>query len=126
MDNNGSKVITDKDLEQLTNDEVIDYFVRGIMAEKGINAPTPEIEEDIFKDLRAKLLEEIDRSLIAELPEADLDKLEKLATENKQIDPQMVTKMIEDAHLNVVEITGVTMQRFREIYLGLNTEGEKE
>ncbi|MBR3055959.1 hypothetical protein IKG64_01415 [Candidatus Saccharibacteria bacterium] len=114
--------VSDKELDDLTNEEVIDLFIRGIMEEKGVTAPTPEIEQSIFEDLRTRLLEQIDRSLIAELPNDKLEELNKLALEKGQIEPQLIAKMVEEAHLDVAEITGVTMERFREIYLGKTTD----
>lgn len=116
------KAISDKELDDLTNEEVIDLFIRGIMEEKGVTAPTPEIGQSIFEDLRTQLLEQIDRSLIAELPDDKLEELNKLALEKGQIDPQLIAKMVEEAHLDVAEITGITMERFREIYLGKDTD----
>ena len=118
---------TDQDsIDNLSDDEVIDYFVRGIMQEKGIDAPTPEIKQDVFENLKADLLEQIDRSLIAELPDNKLDELNNMATQDGKIDPAIVAKMIEEANLNVSEITGATMARFRDIYLGQTTSSEAE
>ena len=118
---------TDQDnIDNLSDDEVIDYFVRGIMQEKGVDAPTPEIKQDVFENLKADLLEQIDRSLIAELPDNKLDELNNMATQDGKIDPAIVAKMIEEANLNVSEITGATMARFRDIYLGQTTSSEAE
>ncbi len=121
---NDADASADKDLDNLTNEETIDLFVRGIMEEKGINAPTEEIEESIYNDLKTKLLEQIDRSLVAELPDDKLEELSKIALEQGQIDPNVIAKMIEESNLDVAEITGITMERFREIYLGEKDENE--
>lgn len=121
---NDADASADKDLDNLTNEETIDLFVRGIMEEKGINAPTEEIEESIYNDLKTKLLEQIDRSLVAELPDDKLEELSKIALEQGQIDPNIIAKMIEESNLDVAEITGITMERFREIYLGEKDENE--
>ena len=104
-------------LNDLTDEETIDLFVEAIMDEKGVNAPTEEIKEDIKKDLKNQLLQEIDRSLIMELPEDKLEELNRMATANGQIDPNVIANMIKDASLDVTEIVGTTMARFREIYL---------
>lgn len=110
----------------LSDDEVIDLFVEGIMEEKGVHAPTDEIEDDVKNELKKQLLSEIDRSLIAELPDEKLEELSRSATANGQLDPNSVAEAIEDANLNVAEITAGTMQRFREIYLGKSAESESE
>ena len=107
----------DNILNDLSDEETIDLFIEGIMDEKGANAPTDEIQEDLKKDLKEQLLREIDRSLIAELPDDKLEELNRMATANGQIDPNEIAKMIEESNLDVTDIVGTTMARFREIYL---------
>ena len=104
--------------QNLSNDEVIDLFIEGIMNEKGVDAPTDEIRQSIHQDLKKRLLTEIDRSLVAELPDAKLNELsEKASASGGQLDPNVVAEAISEAGLDTTEIAGVTMQRFREIYL---------
>ena len=120
MDNNGTTNSQGKDdeLNNLTSDETIDLFIRGIMEEKGVKTPTDEIAKDIFENLRNSLLEQIDRSLIAELPDDKLEELNRMASQNGQIDPEVIAKMVQEANIDVEEVTGITMARFRDIYLG--------
>lgn len=120
MDNNSktNPQGTDDELNNLTNDEAIDLFIRGIMEEKGVKTPTDEIAKDIFEGLRNSLLEQIDRSLIAELPDDKLEELNRMASQNGQIDPEVIAKMVQEANIDVEEVTGITMARFRDIYLG--------
>ena len=108
---------SDDILNDLSDEETIDLFIEGIMQEKGINAPTEEIHQELKNSLKTQLLKEIDRSLIAELPDDKLEELNREATANGQIDPNEIAKMVEDANLDVTEIVGTTMARFREIYL---------
>ena len=37
---------------------------------------------------------------------------------NGQIDPEVIAKMVQEANIDVEEVTGITMARFRDIYLG--------
>lgn len=104
----------------LSDDEVINLFIDGIMEEKGVNPPTDEIRKDIHDKLKNQLLTEIDRSLVAELPDNQLEKFAQTVATNGEIDPNTIAEAIEAANLDVAEITGITMQRFREIYLGQN------
>lgn len=110
----------DDTLNDLSDEETIDLFVEGIMEEKGVNAPTEEIRQDLKNDLKNQLLQEIDRSLIAELPDDKLEELNRIVVANGQVDPEVIAKMIQDANLDVTDIVGTTMVRFREIYLGQN------
>lgn len=104
--------------DDLTDDETIDLFIYGIMKEKGTDVGSEEMQSEIFKDLKNKLLSEIDRSLIAELPDDKLEEFNKIAVEKGEIDPNLVADAIKQAGLDVTEITGVTMARFRDLYLG--------
>ena len=99
------------------------------MDEKGVSAPTPEIEADLKNELKDQLLREIDRSLIGELPDDKLEELNRLATANGQIKPDVIAKMVEESNLDVTDIVGTTMARFREIYLkdeGSNTDNTEQ
>lgn len=103
----------------MSNDEIFDAFVEGLMAEKDIDAPTDEIHQKIHDEVKTQLLTEIDRSLIAELPDEKLNELNAAAEAGGGVlDPQIVAAAIEEAGLDAVEIAGVTMQRFRNLYLG--------
>lgn len=104
-------------LNDLTDEETIDLFIEGIIEEKGVKAPTEEIQQDLKKDLKNQLLQQIDRSLIAELPDDKLEELNRLAATEGKINPDIIAKMIEEAHLDVTDIVGTTMAHFREIYL---------
>lgn len=110
---------TQKDitLDDLTNDEVIDLFVRGMMEEKGPVVGSEQMQRDIFNDLKTRLLREIDRSLVAELPDEKLEELNLIATKDGQIDSSLIANMINEANLDVVEIISTTMANFRDLYL---------
>lgn len=117
---------SDEALNDLSDEETIDLFIEGIMDEKGVNAPTEEIYQDLKNDLKNQLLQQIDRSLITELPDEKLDELNRMAAANGQIDPEVIAKMIEEANLDITDIVGNTMLRFREIYLGLDKTEQTE
>lgn len=107
----------------LTDEQSINLFIEGLMEEKGVNATSEELKKDIFTDLKTRLLEEIDRSLVAELPEDKLDELAKMAAKDGKIAPEVVGKMVEEANLNTEEIVGKTMAKFRDLYLDKQENG---
>ena len=107
----------DNPSENLNDDEVIDLFIDGLMEEKGTAAPTAEVHQDIHDNLKNQLLTEIDRSIIAELPDDKLEELTRAAASEGELSPEVVAKAVEASNINVTEITGVTMQRFRDLYL---------
>ena len=120
--NDNTTAKADELLANLTEDESINLFIEGLIEEKGIDATSEELKKDIFDDLKSRLLEEIDRSLVAELPDDKLNELAKMAEENGKIEPEVVADMVNEANLDVQQIIGVTMAKFRDIYLGLEDE----
>ena len=118
--------VNEQSLENLSDEETIDYFVRGIMHEKGNDVGSEEMQNGIFGDLKTELLKQIDRSLIAELPDDKLEEFNRLATENGQLDPNMVAQAVADAGIDVNEVTAGTMKKFREIYLGVQDSDDVE
>ncbi|MBQ8156588.1 hypothetical protein IJ101_02260 [Candidatus Saccharibacteria bacterium] len=123
--NTGSADDADNILNDLSDEETIDLFIEGIMEEKGIKAPTDEIQQDLKQGLKNQLLTQIDRSLIAELPDDKLEELNRMAVANGQIDPNLIAQMVEEANLDVTDIVGNTMVRFRELYLSQNQATEE-
>ena len=109
-------------LANLTEDESINLFNEGLMEKKGIDSTSEELKHDIFMDLKTRLLEEIDRSLVAELPDEKLEELSKKAEQDGKLDPEEVAKAINEANLDVEDIVGGTMARFMDLYLGVNEE----
>ena len=110
----------------LTDDESINLFIEGIMEEKGLDDQSEEMREDIFADLKTRLLEEIDRSLVASLPDEKLDELSKVVAKDGQIAPEKVADAVTEAGIDVEEVTAGTMAKFRELYLNEEASGDSE
>ena len=110
----------------LTDEETVDLFIEGLMEEKGALPESEELRQDIFTDLKTRLMEELDRSLVAELPDEKLEELSKKAEAEGKLDPQEVAQAVADANLNLEEIVGTTMAKFRELYLGEDKPTENE
>ena len=110
----------------LTDDEVIDLFIDGIIEEKGIKAPTDEIRQAHHDELKNQLVTEIERSLVGELPDEKLDELNQKVSADGKLDPAVVVEAIKEANLDTTEIIGVTMERFRELYLGQAKNDDEE
>lgn len=118
MDNNNDIPV------DLTNEQSIDLFVEGLIEEKGLKVESDNVHTDIFNDLKTRLMQEIDRSLVAELPDEELDDLSKqIAANEGKIDPEVVAEKVANAGINVEDVVGKTMAKFREIYLGTEENG---
>ena len=112
--------------EQISDHEVIDLFVEGLIEKKGLDIPTEEIKQDLRTKLKTQLLTEIDRSIVAELPDDKLEELTKLASESGELSPEIVANAVSEANLDVTDITGATMQRFAEMYLNGSSSQQAE
>lgn len=108
----------------LTDEQTIDLFIEGLIEEKGLKSDSEELKKDVFSDLKTRLMEEIDRSLIGELPDEKLDELSKEAAKNGKLDAEVVAKAVEEAGIDVEEVMGMTMVKFKDIYLGDNNSGD--
>lgn len=123
MNDNDVNVKAEELLASLTDDESINLFIEGLMEKKGLESTSQELKQDIFLDLKTRLLEEIDRSIIAELPDEKLEELAKIAAKDGKIEPEVIGEMVKEANLDVDEIAGVTMAKFSDLYLG-SEEGD--
>lgn len=94
----------------------IDEFIESLLNDKGIEVE-PEIREDLKADMKAKLLDQIDRAAIQALPEDKAAELAKKVEEPNFINEDM-TKFIQDSGVNLAEVALETMLKFRNFYLG--------
>lgn len=118
MDNNNDIPV------DLTNEQSIDLFIEGLIEEKGLKVEGNDVHTDIFNDLKTRLMEEIDRSLVSELPDGALDDLSKqIAANDGKIAPEIVAEKIAEAGINTEEVVGKTMAKFKDIYLGTEENG---
>ncbi len=118
MQNNDEKI-------NLTDDKTIDLFIVGLMDEKGISYGDEPYKTDIFQELKTRLLTELDRAMVAALPDDKLDEFSKIVAKDGKINPDVVAKAVVDAGVNVEEVAGTTMAKFREIYLNGAAENEE-
>ena len=72
------------------------------------------------KELMSKVNEAIDQALIESLPMPQLDKLEQ-AVKERRINDQVLTDLLEEAHVNTAVVVHVVLNDFRTNYL----KGEK-
>lgn len=97
-------------LENLTQEQIIAIYVEKMIADKGIE-PTDELR----KDLREKLSDEITKALILAMPDYLVNQL------NDELDggadDEKIAKAIDESGIDVETITEQTMNAFHENYL---------
>ncbi len=95
----------------------IDQFLGQIIDAKQIAVDTPEVRQQLIKDLRARLMEQIDRAMISALSEEQLDRLNvMLAGDDVQADE--IQEFFRQSGINGEQVALNTMMRFRRYYLG--------
>ncbi len=117
MQNNDQNIV-------LSDEQTINLFIIGIMDEKGISYGDEPYKSDIFQELKTRLMTELDRSLVAALPDDKLDEFSKIVARDGKIDPDTVAKAVVDAGVDTEKVVGETMAKFREIYLGEDAKSE--
>ena len=95
----------------------IDQFLGQIIDAKQIAVDTPEVRQQLIKDLRARLMEQIDRAMISAPSEEQLDRLNvMLAGDDVQADE--IQEFFRQSGINGEQVALNTMMRFRRYYLG--------
>lgn len=94
----------------------IDSLVSEIIETKGFPGLTPEVKAQLTTDLRSKLLDQIDRAVIAALPESSVNQLNQIL-DNGGGDAE-VQRIISESGVNVKQVTLATIMGFRSLYLG--------
>lgn len=94
----------------------IDDFIESLLNDKGIEVE-PDIREDLKADMKAKLLDQIDRAAIQALSEEKAAELAR-KIEDPNFTNEDMTKFMQDSGVNLTEVALDTMLKFRGFYLG--------
>lgn len=116
-----NRPVTEEELAQLTPEQMLDAFVMQMLMDKGIADAGEEAVAKFHEDLKTMLVEEINRSLLAALPEEKLNQISASA-ENGELNTESLTQAIEESGIDTAKITEETMMKFREIYLAESDE----
>ena len=95
----------------------IDEFIESLLNDKGITNVEPEVREELKSEMKAKLLDQIDRAAIQALSEEKAAELAK-KVEDPNFTNEDMTKFIQDSGVNLTEVALETMLKFRGFYLG--------
>lgn len=95
----------------------LDTFINGILDDKKLPGLDEEVRAQLVRDLRVRLLDQINRAVIEALPEDKLTELDA-AMDNSDATDEQVQRLIVDSGVDVKRITVETMLRFRDLYLG--------
>lgn len=124
--NDNAKVtLTEEQLQELTEDQLMELFCEQMMIDKGLDELSGKAREDVRRELVDALTLEINRSILAALPDDKFDELDKKMTDGT-LTAEEITAAVEGAGLDLDKITEETMMKFRELYLAEDNNGGAE
>ena len=113
----------DDQIANMSNEEVIENFARGLLAEKNLGEMDEATEKDMINDLIERINEFINRAVLESLPKEKLDELDNMI-ENDAATPEAVAQLIQNSGIDAGAVSVEAMAKFREVYLGNDSEQE--
>lgn len=94
----------------------VDEFIEQLLIDKGITDLDPEVKEELTKDMKERLLNQIDQDAIMQLSE---EKATELASkiDDPSFDQAAMSEFMKNSGVNLTESAAETMLRFRNFYL---------
>lgn len=94
----------------------LDSFLEEIINKKNLSGVNDDVRQQLTADLRASLLDQINRAIIEALPEEKLDEFNQLLDKDGISDAD-VQQFISQSGVDIETVTARTMLRFRDFYL---------
>ena len=106
------------------NPDPVDQFLGQILDEQQLIIDTPEARQQIIADMRALLMDQIDRAMVNELNDEQLDGLDRLLDQPDLQDSQ-IQDFFRQCGVNGERVAMETMLRFRQYYLAAIKQMQK-
>ena len=106
-----------KQLEGMSEDEILNVFAEGLLMEKGLGEMEPEIKDELREDLVQRLTAQINQAVINALPEEKMRELNTLL-ESGEASGEKINQIVASAGIDTDTIVSEAMQTFRGVYLG--------
>lgn len=101
----------------------LNKFIEDMLVEKDLPGITPEAKDMLVVDLKQRLMDQINRSIIDAMPDDKIDEFDTLL-DKEGVDDNQLQQFIVDAGVDVKQETIKTMLAFRLLYL--QNSGERE
>jgi len=112
-------------LDDLSEEQLIEVFAETLLEEKGItDGLDDEVHNQMIDDLKERILFQVNRQLIAALPEEQFNEL-NAKLDSGEYKEEDLLNIIESSGINAEEITQKTLLDFRNAYLGNTPETEQ-
>jgi hypothetical protein len=104
--------------EIITYQDSIDQLIDQIIAEKNYRNLDSEVKAGLHKELKSRLLDQIDQAIVAAMPDNKIDELNDLLDRNPTASELDVKEILNSSGVDAQAIAIQTMLRFRDLYLG--------
>lgn len=106
-------------LKNMSNEEVIEVFIEGLIIDKGQENLPEEEKENLRDELYEKVEDFLSQALVNALPDggvADLDNM----IDAGDVTPEKIKKLLDDAGVDSGAVIVNALVKFRELYLNPN------
>lgn len=100
----------------MNEDQALDNFINDMLTDKDLSGVNDEARVYLVEDLKIRLLDQVNRSIIAEMSEEKGNEFSELLDKESVTDEQ-VQQFIADSGVDTQKIAARTMLAFRELYL---------
>lgn len=102
----------------------LDEFVNEILEAKKLPQMSDEVKKQLIVDMRQGLLDQVNRALLAALPDDKTAEFDQLL-DQPDISDEQVQQFIIDSGVDIQKVTARTMLQFRDQYLQTAQERRK-
>ena len=96
----------------------VDDFIETLLNEKGITEVEPEIRAELKEDMKARLMDQINRAALMKLSEEKATELAGMV-DNPDFNDEKMAEFMKNSGVNLTEVALDTMLQFRNFYLDL-------
>ena len=96
--------------------ENINQFIRQILADNGVTDLDEDVMENLVKEMREYLIDQIDIAVISELPDDKAEEL-KIKIEDPNFSDKDLEDFIRNSGVDLAQVSVNTMLKFRNLYL---------
>lgn len=111
-------------LESMSNREIIDLFVEGLILDKGLGDLDDVTKEEIRIELTDKVEDFLTQSLLSALPESEIDSLDEKIKSGAATQENIV-QLIDESGVDSGQVITDALIKFREIYLAPSESEDK-
>lgn len=99
--------------------ENLDQFIKQILAENGVTDLDEDVMENLVKEMREYLIDQINIAIISKLPDEKADEL-TAKLEDPNFTNEDLENYIKNSGVDLASVALNTMLRFRNLYLNKN------